>query len=337
MIWKNILAAALLVASFSFVQTASAQEPGNFPFPAEEQAEDPSPVNPAQKSLESGKVMIVVGSQRHFGYRIGEVIPVTVVIAADDGIKVNIETLKRNVLAADGSDFEISEPPIFIEEVRDGKAVTRIHLRLRSWVVKPTLVLNAEFFYAIDLLPDGVTPRWKLARTPDFVVTTSNTASETSKELLEGDMDPKVTPEPWVSQPLRYAGFALMSLLPFWLLYQVWTRTRPVRYRSPAEKAWIVFERVFAEGNQLGTMNKDHYAGLAKALRIYLGVESVATERAGTHLNSFFDGRLDQDEMTATALSALSKLDRALYSTVALTTAEQQLLVTELERLVPHP
>lgn len=338
MTWKNILAATCMAAMLciGFGMPAVAQEPGGgFPFPAEEQA-DPSPVNPAQKLLESGKVMVVVGSPRHFGYRIGEVIPVTVVISADQGVNVNTEMLKRNVLAAEGSDFETVDAPLIIKEEQNGKTIYRIHLRLRSWVIKPTLVLNVEFYYATDLLPDGVTPNWKPASTPDFVVTTSNTASDSSKELLEGDMETKTSPVPWVVKPLRYGGLLLLSALPAWLLWCVWRRARPVRLWSPEEKAWLAFDRVLASSSLVG-LTTEHLKSISQTLRQYLQIEAVATENARVPLTAFFEGEAEQLEMLSLSISLLTKLDRAVYSKQGLSEDENRLLLAELERLIPRP
>lgn len=335
---KRYLFAITMAMSLALgIGSASAQEEG-FPFPPEAPAADPAPVNPTQMSLESGKVMVVVGSPRHFGYRIGEVIPLTIVISADQNVHINIDGITRGVLAAEGSDFELAAKPVMVKEQRGNRTVYRIQLQLRSWATtnKPTLVFTGEFLYATSLLPDGKNPHWKAATTPAFVVNTSVTAPETAKELLEGDMDGKTSQTPALAFPARITGIVLVSLLPAFLLYRLWRRVRPERYRSREELTWVNLDRIFEASAKEGTLTGDHLKQLSEVLRDYLRIPSVPLEDVAIPLEDFFAMHEDKLAMLSLATSALTKLNTAVYSKSELTAEEKAELVTEIQQIVPR-
>ena len=357
----KLLSAALLAASLCFGSVAHAQEEDGFPFPPAAPAADPVPVNPAVKNVESGRVIVVVGSERHYGYAIGELMPVTVVISVDSNIKVNLESVKRKILTAQGSDFELAETPIILEpKVENGKTVYTVILLMRSWVIQKDLVLNVEFHYATDMLPDGKTPNWKPVTTPDFVVTTSNVISAAEKDLIPGDMTTKESAKPYLVRsvklvdvlpmlkgnerlarvefvPLDAVAVLLMSLLPLWLLGMFWNRVRPGRKLSASEKAWVVFDRVAADATTNGgELSYENLNAIAMALREYLGVAQTPTSQLAVPLSEFYRDYENKAEMLTLAVSALTKLDRGLFSKTPLTGAEKLVLVKEIERLVPR-
>lgn len=330
-------AALLLVLCTAVGNLAYAQEGDDgAPFPTEERTEAPAPVNPSVKSLDSGRVMIVVGSTRNFGYRIGELIPVTVVVSADPSVHVNLEALKRKTFTTEASDFELVGTPVIVQEKRGDKNVWRIQLMLRSWVIKPVIAFNCDFHYATELLPDGKTPSWKPITTPDFLVETSNTASDASKELMVGDMEAKESPKPVLVAPLKYSGYALLSLLPLWLLVQAWKRVRPAKPLTTAELAWIVFDRVIADAQEKKQLNYAHLQQIASTLRSYLHIETVPLKEVAIPLEQFFALHDNKTECLAAAVGALTKLERALFSKLELSQQEKQLLLREIELIVPR-
>ena len=335
---KNFLRMVALFLTLACTAGAAyAQEEDGFPFPPQPAAADPVPQNPAVRSLDSGRLMIAVGSTRNFGYRIGDLIPVTVVVSADKNVRVNLEAIKRKTLSSEGSDFELAEAPIVTTEERDGKTIYRIQLLLRSWVIKPVIVFNCDFHYAIDLLPDGKTPNWKPITTPDFVVENSNTATEAAKELMPGDMELKASPKPALVAPLKIGGFLALSLLPAWLLLQLWRRIRPARPKTTAELAWLEFDAVMEEAKAKGGLKYEHLFRISGTLRSYLRIEAVPVSEVAIPLEQYFSLHDNKTEMLSLAISALSKLERALYAKMDLTRQEQVTLMQEIERLVPRP
>jgi hypothetical protein len=335
---KTFISAAVLALCLCFSGTAFAQdEEDGFQFPPQQPAADPAPVNPATKSLDSGRLMIVVGSPRNFGYRIGELIPVTIVISGDNNVRVNLEALQRGFLTNDASDFEPAGKPVVTMEERNGKKIWRVQILVRSWVMKPVLVLNCDFHYAIELLPDGKTPNWKPVTTPDFVIETSNTATDAAKELLPGDMDFKESPKPALVKPLKIAGYVLLSLLPLWLLIKLWQRVRPARPLTTREQAWLEFDAVMDEAKAQGGLKYEHLQRIAGTLRSFLHIDAVPLSQVAIPLEQFFAIYDNRVEMMTISVSALSKLERALYSKMPLTHNEQIALMQEIERIVPRP
>ena len=75
---------------------------------------------------------IAVGSTRNFGYHIGELVPVTIVISADKNVMVNIEALKRKagIIVAQG---ELREFPNFPLEKFTVKFITMKSARGHSY------------------------------------------------------------------------------------------------------------------------------------------------------------------------------------------------------------
>jgi hypothetical protein len=289
--------------------------------------EEPVPQNPVRKVYEDGKIVVLVGSERHFGYRIGDVAPVTILVLADDSVTLNFDAIKKGVLGFDGSDFELVDPAnIRIIRKESGKTLWRMDLAVRSFVPRKGIVFTADFQYALGMGPDGKTPDWKVLTTPGFVVSTSNTA-DNGTDLLEGDLSERPYKISWFTYPLLLAGLSLVLLWPSLLLLAWYRRVRPPRVVPPNEQAWRVFNRVFKEAKASGWTCK-HYKQLAAALRTYLGVEPATLEEVVERLKDHPD--------LPTIKSALRKCEAVLYAKKPLSDAENDELVSELEKLVPR-
>jgi hypothetical protein len=288
---------------------------------------EPIPQNPVQKGYEGGKLIVIVGADRHFGYRIGHRVGLTVIVAADDGVLVDFTAIEKGVLGLNGSDFELVSPPVVRKlGKRQGKTVYRIDLSLRTFVVKPGVVFTADFLCATELT-DNKTPNWKRVTTPEFVVSRSNTA-DNGENLLEGDLEPAPFQVSWFTYPLLLAGLSLIMLWPTLLVMEWLQRVAPRRKIPANELAWTTFDRVLAEGKSKGFTVR-HYKQIAAALRSYLGVDAKTLEEVKIALKDHKD--LEQ------ILSALAKFDSALYDRGVLTDAELNQLYAELEALVPRP
>jgi len=289
---------------------------------------DPTPENPVRKIYENGKIMVMVGSERHFGYRIGDIVPVTILVAVDDSVHVNFDYIAKGVLGADGSDFELAQPATIKPVAKDkGRTLYRMDLQLRSWVVKKAIVFNADFLYALELTPDGKTPNWKRLTTPDFVVTTSNTA-DNGTDLLEGPTDESSPRLSWFTYPLLLIGSTLVLIWPALLFLSWLRRVRPPQNLPANELAWLSFDRAIAEGKASG-LSPRHYKRIAFALRRYLGVQAATLEEVSEQLK-------DHPDLEAVK-SALSKCEAVIYGRQTLTPEENAELIAELEKLVPRP
>ena len=286
------------------------------------------PQNPVRKAYEGGKIIVLVGAERHFGYRIGDVGSVVILVQADDSVQLNFDSIRKGVLGFDGSDFELAEPAnIHIIQKQDGKTLWRMDLKLRSFVPRKGIVFTADCQYALALGPDGKTPDWKVLTTPGFVVSTSNTA-DNGTDLLEGDVNERPYHVSWFTYPILLVGLSLVLLWPSLLFLKWYRRLHPPRVVPPNERAWLVFNRVLKEAKASGWTVK-HYKLVASALRTYLGVEPATLAEAAERLKDHPD--LDTIE------SALAKCEAVLYAKRPLSDAENAELVNELKKLVPKP
>lgn len=303
------------------------------PFAPPPPAAEPAPQNPVQKVYEKGKIVVIVGSERHFAYHIGDRIALTMIVAADPDVSLDFNSLRKGVFGLSGSDFELAgEPVVRAVGKKNGKIIWRIDLKLRTFVYKDGVtsygtIFTADFLYATEKTPDGKTPNWKRLTSPEFDVTRSNTA-DNGENLLEGELDEAPHLISWFTYPLLLAGLSLILLWPTLVFMQWLQRVRPRRKIPANELAWNTFDRVIAEGKAKGFTVK-HYKQIAAALRTYLGVESQTLAEIEVTLK-------DHKDVDA-IVSALSKFDSVLYDRGALNDTELRQLNAELKALVPRP
>lgn len=324
-----------------------AQVPPGFPgFPdGEEQPpaappEDPKPANPVQKVCENGRIMIQVGNSQHFGHRIMDLVEVTVIIIADDAIKFDFSSMEKGVIGFEGQDFDLAKPyplgglapgvkPYTIRQAKyqEGKTIYRIDLVVQSSVPKKAIPFQLDLRYAVDQAADGVTPNWKRLTTPDFIVTTSNTA-DNGDELLEGDLEAKTSPAPWFMWPSLVAGIFLVLFWPGLAIVRRINRVRPIRKSPPNEVAWRIYLRVTAQVKTAG-WQETHYKQLAAALRVFLGVDPATINEVGE--------RLKENPQLPVILSALAKCEAVLFQQRTLSDHENEELLEQFETLIPRP
>ncbi len=316
------------------------------PFPTKPAPAPPALVNPVTGFLESGRLIVSLSTTRryadgpsvNYGYRTGQLIPITIVISADPDLIVDLGALKNETLHKDGSKFEIVAPPVVAEEKLNGKNITIVRLVVRTWDMDTAVPFNCQFHYATTYLPDGNTPDWKLATTPDFLITTSRIATESSSDLLDGDVSQKTTATVWWSKPLEYGGALVMALVPLWLAYRFWVIRRNASMATRAQRAWKVIDAVQRQRESDGheEFSATQLKLISAALREYLGTESIPTQLAHEPLERFFSTQEQGTELMALSLSALAKLDRAVYSQSSLTIEETNALVHEISRIIPR-
>ncbi len=290
---------------------------------------EPVPENPVMKVYENGRITVLVGSSRHFGYRIGDILPLSILVLADQDVRLNFDAIERGVLSADGSDFEVVEPAkARLVQQASGRNIYRIDLTLRSFVMKPGIVFDAQLLYALDMIPNSLLPNWKRLTTPDFVVTTSRTA-DNGTSLLEGDMSRGENRISWFTWPLAVLGGSLFLLWPSLLVLSLLKRVRPGRALSREEAAWQVLDRVFRQGKRSG-FSVGHYKKIAAALRRYLEVEAETLEEVIAELR-------DRHPQIDVVKSALSRCEDVLFREQVLDDEDNEELQRELKQLIPLP
>jgi hypothetical protein len=296
--------------------------------------EPPKPQNPVRKVCEDGKIEIRLGNSRHFGYRIGDRIPLVVLVSADEKVKIDFTSLKQEVLGFEGSDFELAAPAVVrSQKLKDGRVLYRVDLTVVTWVPKDNVVFNLDLRYATDLAADGKTPNFKRLTTPDFVVSRSWTA-DNGEALLEGDLESKPEGSSWALMPVMILGFFLLGLFPGMELVKWINRIRPRKVMPPKAAAWKILDKIFADTRANG-FKPDHYKQIASAFRRYLGaVKGVPIEPA-----TFLEvrDRLEGDPELPKIESVLTKCERVIYHGATLADEENRELLEEIEQLVPRP
>ncbi len=342
----NAAGAAAQTCGIVTTATAIAQVPPGFPgFPGEEEPtpaepEDPKPANPVQKVCEDGKIIIQVGNGQHFGHRIMDLVEVTVLIVADDSVKFDFTSLEKGVIGFEGQDFDLAKPyplgalapgqsPVTIKSApyKKGQTIYRIDLIVQSSVPKKAIPFQLDLRYATDTAPDGKSPNWKRLTTPDFVVTTSNTA-DNGDELLEGDLEAKQAPRPWAMWPTLVGGIFLTLMWPALVIVRRINREKPIRKSPPNEVAWRVYLRVQKQVAETGWQER-HYKLMASAIRQYFGVDPATINEVGERLKDH--PNLDM------ILSALNKTEAVLFQQRVLTEHEINELCEQFEELIPRP
>ena len=86
------------------------------------------PSNPVVKACENGRIIIRVETPRFYAHHIGDEIPISIQILADDGVKFNFASLLQDILAFDGSSFILI--PVRKIEIASHPATDRPHATL---------------------------------------------------------------------------------------------------------------------------------------------------------------------------------------------------------------
>lgn len=299
-----------------------------FDFGGDDQS-TPTPANPVKKMCEGGKIMMIVGNDREFGHRIGDIDEIEVVLVTDPSVTIDFSSLKNGTLGFNGNQFEIAASnPVSIRsgKTKDGHVAYIIDLRLQTFVnTDPGVVFNLDLRYSTGLLPDGKTQNWQVLTTPDFFVTRSNTL-DNGTDLQEGSLDAASTPSPWLMWPALVTGIFLVLLWPGVVFVRWINRIRPGRKVPKEEIAWRKFNRAIRDANEDGWDYK-HYKNIASALRVYFDVAALTPLEV--------EDRLKDHPKIDLILSALEKCDRVLYHHASLTDAENKQLKRELDLLVP--
>ncbi len=316
------------------------------PYPTEPAPAAPALTNPVTGFMEAGQIIVTLSTTRsyaggpsvNFGYRTGQLIPVTIVISADPHVLVDIGALNNMTLHKDGSKFEMAAPPVVTSDNLNGKKITIIQLVVRTWEIESVVPFNCQFHYATGYLPDKKTPDWKPATTPDFLISMSRTATESSQDLLPGDVSAKHTAAVWWSKPLELGGALVMLLVPLWLAYKYWLIRRNASMATRSQKAWNIIGEVLRQRADAGheEFTAVQLQLISATLREYLAIESLPTILTHAPLEEFFQSRADGAELKTLTLSALSKLDRAVYSQSRLTPEETNALIQEISRIIPR-
>lgn len=367
-----ILAAMMLLSGALLVQNASAyaDEPGGeaetkaaitpfckieVPAPAKEEpkvtpanpggdaavpAVPPAPVKTVvvpemTATCADGKVKVVI-SARHYGWQIGDVIPVNFVFTVPEGIKLNTDRLMQGklTLAPDfKQSFEMVGKPIISITKKDGATIYDVTIEVRQFEIKPVLSFSMQLPYAKENLPDG-SPKWEPFTTPAYLLLNSIDGGyeNMDRPLTMGNTAP-VKPRSAAIVPVMWIIIVLL-MLPWPLIamvrYSNRTRTRKSMSRDAA--AWLALHQTVQSGKKIG-FGVPHYNRVGEVLRKYF-----STEYPGLAGMTQTEIEALPDEDRANLLkSVFRKLDRVLVDQKSLSAAEQNQLVNELDKLIKRP
>ena len=295
------------------------------------------PKNPSPKACEHGRIEMQVKMERHYANRIGDGLAIIVLIRADSGVLIDFSSLKQNVLGFSGSDFLVipdQNIELKAQPANKDKSVWmyQIALPVMSFKTDKGIDFTLDLKYALDVPPNTKQPNWKTLTTPDFVVTTSNTA-DNGTVMQEGNVQKATVRSPWSMWFLVPAAFFLM----FWPMvkrYVYWlNRIRPGRKVPAEETAWKVFRKVFNDAKDYGRMSPEFVKKIEEALRIYLKQESTTIEQLKFRLKGH--PQLDTIVRVIADLQAVhwARVDRP----VNLSDRALDDLYADLKKLVPMP
>jgi hypothetical protein len=295
------------------------------------------PKNPAQKTCEHGRISMQVLMDQPFANRIGALLPIEVMIKADAGVVFDFGSLKQNVLSFSGSDFlVVKDRDIELKAQPANKEKTifvyKIVLPVQTFKTDKDIAFNLDLKYVVDLPAGTKQPNWKVLTTPDFVVTTSNTA-DNGTQLQEGNVDKATVRSPWlmwflVPAAVFFIFWPSVKRFVFWL-----NRVRPGRKIPAEEIAWKVFRKVFNDAKDYGRMGPEFVKKIEAALRVYIIQESATIEELKFRMKG--DPRLDTIVSVITNLQAVhwARTDRPFNL------SERALddLYADLKKIVPMP
>lgn len=209
---------------------------------------------------------VVVQVDPDFGYRTGDVIPVTIFVRENAGTEVDISGL-----ALEG-DFEIrGEPVLTRKSLGEGAQGYCLQLQLQSFSIQPKLSSMVSFTWNVR-----GQRQWKEVKAPLVDVFTSLTWDGLRKEIQPGPMTAITNNHLYVSIGML-AGSVLLFIgcIVFQRYYH--RLNAASEERRQASPRMVCKRRVDAarKAIEAGDTSKENFRIIAEAVRTYLGLDSV--------------------------------------------------------------
>lgn len=304
------------------------------------------PANPSMKSCEGGRIQVRVGTERHFGYRIMDLVRVTVLLKIDPGTRIDFESLRRGNLTFNGQEFDLVAPlalpsgqsPVDVEarQLRDGSTLLRIELLVQSSVpasVAPYLVFRLDLRYAVGNIRDAdgretASPDWRVLSTAPIALTMSSTAVAADQfRDIALESVPQVLP--WPTLWLLILGVFSILFMPGLLAVRWINRNRPGRIQSREEIAWRAIDEVYASARRNDRFSKTHVRRIAYAVRTYFGVQAATLSEVRS--------RLKADPRLSDIVDVLRACEGVLFESGAVDDQDMMALRPKLESIIPRP
>lgn len=319
---------------------------------------------------ESGLAFSDAASYRygeHFANRLGDIIPMRVRIYAlapandkERKIELDFSALLQGRLTNEADpqndpDWVLADPSVLApgEKPLDfNRTPVAVQLRGPDGVERPAemwdikmlvqtkrrpepMIFWIEFQCAFELTPNGSLD-WKKMTTPDFIISQSRTADD-GKDLTMGNTNPVAQNPPVVLGSVLIALGAVLALIaPLrWAIRVVRRRFARVENLDPAEKAWLVFEPLFAAGRKAAAPAAGYVfsnAQVREIVRAFKGFYGITGGVKQLHEKRF---EFDDAEEVIAVLKALEL--GVLESGAALSSDRYAELVGRIAKLCPKP
>lgn len=279
----------------------------------------------AAGSYHNDSLRITVGTARSYGYRIGQPIYVEVHVAARPGVQLSFETLQAQVITRGDTDFEMVAPPVITSSIEHGVTVWKIQMQVRFWTNHTPAPFVAEFL--VSNLSINGSPVWEYAETPPVQFAYSPTAPEGAKDIQQGPLHELPARTPIQGWLLLALGILLAAISPACLLRWWWRKVHAARPLTDEEIFWAAVDQLAASTTYTG-WREEHYQLIAAAYRAYLKRETA------TRIELEF--ALHDHPQLGSILNAEGKFDTELYSSHPLREADNELLFSELEKVIPR-
>lgn len=146
---------------------------------------------PQFAATENNAPATVVEVKPDFGYRTGDLIPVTLYIKEAPGTQVDIGSL-----ALEGNFELVGEPDVFTKDLEDGSRLIRVRITLQSFAFAQSVSSRVSMIWTVD----GQRDTFELPETVIKVYTSKTWDGR--EELQEGEVHLLRSPTPWVNLAL---------------------------------------------------------------------------------------------------------------------------------------
>lgn len=259
------------------------------------------------KQCEYGKIKVEVSSPHRFGNRIGDVIPVTVIIVTDSTISIDFTSLSQGILKfEERSQFKLAlEQPFMVRTASNSNSEKIVHtilLRVQNFLPTPV-----DFSLDLRYQVKGSAAR-KVLTSPGLPLSGSLTV-DGGKTVLDGDLNDVPVREPWPIMPLRVIALILITSPLSYELWKWYRRSRPGYVPSAIEAAWSILNPIFVASKDGFTI--EQVSRIEDVVRSYLATDYA--ESNSLTRQEILD-RMNGDSRSESIGKILQICDQILYA-----------------------
>lgn len=270
------------------------------------------------KAAQSPAPEIVAHLERDFGWRIGDVVPVTVYLKQKPGTVIDLNSI------ALAGDFEmVGNPDLFELSRPDGSKIYRAKIKLQSFKAQPQWSIKANISYRVLATNEDIT-----VDLPAIAPYTSKTW-DGRKEAQEGKLDTQHGVHDWLT--LLYVCIGATGTLVFFNLSRRFYNEMPMKTRLRKRASRLVrgrrdFDAIWAK-MEAGDRSRENYVALSRVLRKLYLLETKTSLEAKFW---FLYGRNGPAEIA----DMLIECDKVIYLNRVLSDEEHYRIKTIFDNLV---